>query len=193
MFKNFMKNVFLRFLRPLPRIAEDTLISEILSHYPAFDVFLRSRCAIEVSKEDRALTFIAFAREHSLPPPQILFMQFQMEERSRARFISAPELKLWMDSDQKPVVLDVRESWELEWGTLPGSRPFDRKLMDEALKTWPKDTPLAFYCHFGVRSLDAAVYLADCGFENVRVLEGGVEAWSSHVDPDFPKYPGHPC
>ncbi len=193
MFRNFLKKWFSRLLNPLPRIAEDTSISEILSHYPAFGSFLRSRFGIVATEEESALCFLDFTRSHHLPPPQITFMQFQLEERSRARFISAPELKAWMDSERKPVLLDVRENWEREWGVLPGSLPFDRKLMEEALKTWPKQTPLAFYCHFGVRSLDAAIYLADCGFENVRVLEGGVEAWSSHVDPQFPKYPGHPC
>ena len=36
--------------------------------------------------------------------------------------------------------------------------------------------------------MDAAAYFAGHGFENVRALQGGIDAWSQEVDPNLPRY-----
>ena len=58
----------------------------------------------------------------------------------------------------------------------------------ELVMSWPKDTPIVFYCHLGQRSLDAASYFAGHGFTDVRSMTGGLEAWSLQVHPSVPRY-----
>ena len=53
---------------------------------------------------------------------------------------------------------------------------------------WPKHTPIVFCCHLGQRSLDAASYFAGHGFTEVRSMTGGLDAWSTEVDPSVPRY-----
>jgi rhodanese-related sulfurtransferase len=119
-------------------------------------------------------------------------MEFQLRCRTTVRKLTARDLKKWLEIEGG-VLLDARENWERQWGVLPHSHPLDPVKLEEILQTYPKDTPLVVYCHYGVRSMDAATYLADQGFKNVQTLAGGVEAWSMQVDPSFPRYPGHPC
>lgn len=174
-------------------ISQHSKMKEIVQHYPNFERFLFDRFKIRLSTKHKLLSLENFNRSFALPPPQILFMEFQLSERTTVRRATPVDLKNWIESKKAGTLLDVRENWELEWGTLPGSRPLNGEVLKEAISQWPKDTPLALYCHFGVRSLDAAVYLADQGFKDVQVLDGGLEAWSLQIDPTFPRYPGHPC
>jgi rhodanese-related sulfurtransferase len=41
--------------------------------------------------------------------------------------------------------------------------------------------------------MDAALFLADRGFRNVSVVQGGIEAWSVDVDPTIPRYEAAYC
>lgn len=58
----------------------------------------------------------------------------------------------------------------------------------ERLLALPKDTPLAFLCHHGGRSAQAAMYFAQQGFVDVHNVVGGIDAWSLQVDPAIPRY-----
>lgn len=48
--------------------------------------------------------------------------------------------------------------------------------------------PVVVYCHHGVRSRMAAEWLARQGVEGLWNLTGGIDAWSSDVDPEIPRY-----
>ena len=56
------------------------------------------------------------------------------------------------------------------------------------LAALPKDTPLAFLCHHGNSSRRAAEHFREHGFRDVYNVEGGIEAWSSEIDPRVPRY-----
>lgn len=56
------------------------------------------------------------------------------------------------------------------------------------LEALPKDTALAFLCHHGGRSLQAAEQFRALGFTNVYNVTGGIDAWSDDVDGSVPKY-----
>jgi monothiol glutaredoxin len=58
----------------------------------------------------------------------------------------------------------------------------------ERLLALPKDTPLAFLCHHGGRSAQAASYFAQQGFTDVYNVVGGIEMWSLSVDSAIPRY-----
>ena len=57
----------------------------------------------------------------------------------------------------------------------------------EALQGLPKDTPLAFLCHHGGRSQQAAEHFRGLGFREVYNVVGGIDAWAD-FDAAIPKY-----
>lgn len=58
----------------------------------------------------------------------------------------------------------------------------------ERLLALPKDAPIAFLCHHGGRSAQAALYFAQQGFADVYNVVGGIDAWSLDVDPEIARY-----
>jgi rhodanese-related sulfurtransferase len=90
---------------------------------------------------------------------------------------------------REPVhLLDVRTREEHEAVKIDGAQLFSQDSMQQILNTWPKNELLVIYDHQGARSLDAAAYLQGHGFENVKSLRGGIDAWSVEVDPKLPRY-----
>ncbi|WP_242112459.1 Grx4 family monothiol glutaredoxin [Luteimonas aquatica] len=57
-----------------------------------------------------------------------------------------------------------------------------------ALEALPRDTPLAFLCHHGGRSAQAAEHFRQLGFREVYNIVGGIEDWSASVDAQVPRY-----
>jgi rhodanese-related sulfurtransferase len=85
-------------------------------------------------------------------------------------------------------VVDIRTREEHEAARIEGSTLFSQEIMQEMLGRWPRQAALIIYDHQGKKSMDAAAYFAGHGFENVRALKGGIDAWSREVDPKVPRY-----
>jgi adenylyltransferase/sulfurtransferase len=88
------------------------------------------------------------------------------------------------------LLLDVREAAELEKARIQGARWIPLKELParvEELAEW-KGKPVVVHCHHGGRSARACELLRDSGFDDVRNLAGGIEAWSLTVDPNIPRY-----
>ncbi|PZQ14799.1 MAG: Grx4 family monothiol glutaredoxin [Rhodanobacter denitrificans] len=51
-----------------------------------------------------------------------------------------------------------------------------------------KGTPLAFLCHHGNSSRQAAEYFRERGFRDLYNVTGGIDAWSREIDPSVPRY-----
>ena len=92
---------------------------------------------------------------------------------------------------QRPILLDVREGWELQTAS---AKPEALDLLHMPMQTIParldeldKTRPIACLCHHGGRSMQVASFLMQHGFEVVNVA-GGIHAWSSQVDPSIPVY-----
>ena len=94
-------------------------------------------------------------------------------------------------ADGKPVrLVDVREPQEHVFAALPQSVLIP---MNELSQRWRElesdpDVEIVVYCHHGIRSRQAANFLAQCGFEPVFSLTGGIDAWSRLIDPKVPRY-----
>jgi rhodanese-related sulfurtransferase len=102
--------------------------------------------------------------------------------------ISPADLKLQLDSPQPPLVLDVREPWELEAARLPGTLDIPMAQVPQRLNELPRDRPIVVMCHAGARSMKVANFLAQNGFGQVTSLEGGIRAWAEDVDPSVGTY-----
>jgi rhodanese-related sulfurtransferase len=85
-------------------------------------------------------------------------------------------------------LLDVRTSVEYSIAHIEGSILVDQALVEEIIASWPKDTDIVTMCHHGIRSLDAAAYLRGQGFSSVRSMRGGIDVWSTRIDPSVPRY-----
>lgn len=85
------------------------------------------------------------------------------------------------------VLVDVRPVDERALAAV--NAPF-RTLDDgvATLEALAQDTPLAFLCHHGHRSAQAAEQFRGLGFRAVHNVVGGIEAWSNEVDAGVPHY-----
>ena len=106
------------------------------------------------------------------------------------REISVEELTQAIDGDDPPVLLDVRTEAEhaiarLEPSTLLPLHELQGRL--DEIAPW-KDRPVVVYCHHGVRSKSGAAILTAAGFADVVSLRGGIDAWSTRIDPKVPRY-----
>ena len=87
-------------------------------------------------------------------------------------------------------LVDVREPWEHARVALPGSVlvPLRELPARHAALAPPADALVVTICHHGVRSLDAASFLAARGWPGVVSLAGGIDAWACEVDDMMPRY-----
>lgn len=104
------------------------------------------------------------------------------------RQVGCKELAEELKGEAPPQLLDVRQPEEFEVVHLEGAVLVTQEVVDDMLKNWPKDTPIVTYCHHGMRSMDAAHWLAQQGFADVRSLTGGVDAWAVEIDPSLARY-----
>ena len=108
-------------------------------------------------------------------------------EPAKVQQMSVSELKALKDAGDAFKLYDVRTDEEREIATIEGAVHLTREAMDE-LMTLPKDTTLVFQCHHGGRSQAAAQEFIGRGFQKVYNLAGGIDAWSTQIDPSVPRY-----
>lgn len=97
----------------------------------------------------------------------------------------------------KAVFLDVREPWEFELARIahsinvPMSTLAGRVDEIKALQVAADDAgsaPIVMICHHGMRSMQCAQFLVGQGLDRLINLSGGIDAWSTRVDPAVPQY-----
>ena len=105
--------------------------------------------------------------------------------------MTVSDLATRLASADAPLVLDVREHWELDTASLAAATHVPMAevpgRLDE-LKQAQGNRELVVMCHSGMRSRQIASFLNQNGFERVWNLEGGIDAWSAEVDPSVPRY-----
>ena len=91
-----------------------------------------------------------------------------------------------------PLVLDVREPWELAIASIQATgfevRGIPMASVPAQLAALDPDQPVACLCHHGARSQRVASFLAQNGFGKVINIAGGIDAWSRELDPGVPHY-----
>lgn len=102
--------------------------------------------------------------------------------------LNARELKTCLNTAKPPLVLDVREPWEVQVCALPGSKHIPMRDIPERLAEIDRDRDWVVLCHHGIRSLAVANFLAGQGYARIYNLDGGIDAWAKHVEPGMAKY-----
>jgi rhodanese-related sulfurtransferase len=94
--------------------------------------------------------------------------------------IDGDELTELLRGDAPPVLVDVRETVELDRGILPGAMLIPMSGIQTQLGRIPKDRPVVIYCEHGVRSFSVAAYLRENHWQ-ARSLTGGFAEWDGPV------------
>jgi sulfur-carrier protein adenylyltransferase/sulfurtransferase len=76
-----------------------------------------------------------------------------------------------------PLLVDIREDWELEAGRIVPSEHVPMSDLGTRLDPY-RSRSLVLYCAHGNRSLRLARALSDAGFEDVVSLAGGIKGWA---------------
>ena len=91
--------------------------------------------------------------------------------------------------EQKARLIDVREPWEFATARIDGSVPMPMgEVPARAHQELDPDERLIVVCHHGMRSMNVAVWLRNQGYEQAQSLRGGIDAWSTEVDPAVARY-----
>jgi len=104
----------------------------------------------------------------------------QNKIKGRLKGISCLEVRRKMANNEKPFILDVRESIEFERMRLGiGETLISLGALRKRLNELPEDKQkeIICYCQISLRAYEAALVLEDEGWKNVKVMEGGVAAW----------------
>jgi monothiol glutaredoxin len=101
--------------------------------------------------------------------------------------LTPAELKARLDRGDIEL-FDVRPAHERALASIPVARALEDQSTQEYLLGLDRNAPVAFLCHHGMRSQNAAQQLLDDGFCNVYNVRGGINAWSETVDPQTPRY-----
>ncbi len=97
---------------------------------------------------------------------------------SRFQQISASDLNSLLNAS-KAQLLDVRNDDEVARGIIHGALHIPLHLLPMRWNELDDETPLAIYCHSGVRSMHACEYLAQQGYTQLFNLQGGILAWAN--------------
>ncbi|MGD8498948.1 MAG: rhodanese-like domain-containing protein [Chromatiales bacterium] len=100
-----------------------------------------------------------------------------------------PELKAYLEqSNEPPLLIDVREPWEHRVAPFEGARLVPMRQVPALLDELDRETELVMICHHGIRSRQAGRFLEQHGFGRVINLAGGIDAWAREIDPNVPLY-----
>jgi rhodanese-related sulfurtransferase len=104
--------------------------------------------------------------------------------------ISVTELSEKLNSEEKFILLDVREPHELNFAKVSDSRleatPMSRlaregiAALSDSAKT--QDATIYVMCHHGNRSGQVTAWLAQQGWKNVFNVRGGIDEYARKID-----------
>ena len=175
-----------------PLITPQSTMREVLEAYPGaqralfrgFHIGGCSSCAFQPGETVQQLC----DRNGGLNSQEVLSHIQTSHEQDAKTFISAADLAEWLRHDNSPRLVDVRSREEFEAVHIEGSVLLSQPVMREILAEGTNTRPLVIIDHQGVQGLDAAAYFLGHGLQNVRCLQGGIDAWAREIDPKLRRY-----
>ncbi|MBQ0921903.1 rhodanese-like domain-containing protein [Hydrogenophaga aromaticivorans] len=83
------------------------------------------------------------------------------------------------DEWKKMLVIDARDAGQFAKGHIPGAINMDWRQVLAKRNTIPKDKPVLIYCNTGSLSAQAGFAMRVAGWDNLRILQGGMEEWKA--------------
>lgn len=122
----------------------------------------------------------ATAASNQSPSPSVSIPMVQQ--------LTPAEVAALLAGSNPPVLIDVREVWEVETAQVAGSAHLPLNTLPQQVGSLDPSRTYALLCHHGMRSEMAANWLAQQGFGSLINVQGGIDAWSLTVDPAIPRY-----
>ncbi|MEW6160891.1 MAG: rhodanese-like domain-containing protein [Verrucomicrobiota bacterium] len=180
--------------KPTPPIGPHSKMRQVLENFPGARraLFRRyhiggcSSCGFELDETLEQLC----ARNQQLDVAEVLNHIQNSHVQDEKIWIAPSELaqQLNLNAQQRPKLVDIRTREEFEATHIDGTQLMTQELMQQMLGGWSREQPFVIIDHQGRQALDAAAYFLGHGFQNVRALRGGIDAWSLQVDPKMPRY-----
>ena len=83
------------------------------------------------------------------------------------------------DEWPKMLVIDARDAGQFAKGHIPGAINMDWRQVLAKRSDIPRNKPVLIYCNTGSLSAQAGFALRVAGWDNVRILQGGMEEWKA--------------
>lgn len=114
-----------------------------------------------------------------ITPALFLLMAGSCTGQPSSRDLSVDEFEIALHGDQVQLV-DVRTPQEYAAGHLDGAKLMDWNggQFQKEMATLDKDKPVLLYCGSGRRSDAALRELEKAGYQDVKHLVGGIQAWT---------------
>ncbi len=109
----------------------------------------------------------------------ILSLLIQACSTSSETHIKQSELLTLLQSEQFPIIIDVRSSREFNAGHIPHAQhiPFWQSFTSDALDNKEKQEKVVLYCEHGPRAGIAKLAYTSAGFKNILYLQGHMTSW----------------
>jgi adenylyltransferase/sulfurtransferase len=91
--------------------------------------------------------------------------------------ITTTELHSILTGNFEGLLIDVREPAEHAIARIDGARLIPLKTLPDVLDSLPRDREILVHCKSGGRSARAVQLLLDHGFNRVKNVSGGIDAW----------------
>ncbi len=101
--------------------------------------------------------------------------------------ITVEQLKMRIDRGDNLCVLDVREPHEYDIANI-GAQLIPLSELPKRFHEIDSSKEIIVHCKVGSRSARAAEFLRKKGFQKVKNLVGGIDAWSERIDARVPHY-----
>jgi rhodanese-related sulfurtransferase len=172
-------------------LGPDTTMHELLAAMPGarralFAKYHIGGCSSCGFSPDETIAEVCRRNDNLNVDEVIAHLEASAEQDARMQ-ISPQELSAALAGGAPLQLLDVRSREEHEAVKLPQSELMTQDVLQRVL-SGDKNARTVVYCHHGVRSLDAAAYLAGHGMTDVKSLTGGIDAWSCEIDQSVPRY-----
>ena len=173
-------------------LTPQTPMAEVLLAFPSAQRALFKRyhiggCSSCAFRPDETLEGLC-ARNGGLKVDEMIEHILASQAVDEKLMVTPQELARWRTEKPDLRLLDVRTREEFEAVRIGGAVLMSQETMQEVLSRWPREEIFVIYDHSGKQALDAAAYFQGHGFQIVRCLQGGIDAWSMEVDPQLPRY-----
>jgi adenylyltransferase/sulfurtransferase len=102
--------------------------------------------------------------------------------------MTAVQLKARLDAGNAPVILDVREPYEVALCRIAGSKAIPLGELPRRLGELDPADEIVVHCRSGGRSAKAVRILREAGYSRATNLSGGILRWIKDIDPQLPAY-----
>jgi rhodanese-related sulfurtransferase len=76
-------------------------------------------------------------------------------------------------------IVDARDATQFEKDHIPGAVNIEWRQVLARRSELPQDKPILIYCNTGTLSAQAGFALRVAGFDNLRILQGGMSEWQA--------------